>query len=134
MSEPVFLTLAEVLELHRAQIERYGGDPGVRDIGLLESALAVPKASFGGEFLHASIFEMAAAYAYHVAENQPFVDGNKRTALAAALVFLEMNGHSISDPRATLYGAMIRVGTRRAMKGELAELLEKLAQKPRKAS
>ncbi|MDE1977297.1 MAG: hypothetical protein KGI84_08580 [Elusimicrobia bacterium] len=61
MSEPAFLTLAEALEIHRDQIERHGGSPGTRDIGLLESALAMPQASFAGEFLHASIFEMAAA-------------------------------------------------------------------------
>ena len=92
MKEPSFLTLAEVLEIQHVQIERYGGDPTLRDRGLLESALAVPESSFGGEFLHPTLFAMAAAYAYHIAENQPFVDGNKRTGLAAALVFLAING------------------------------------------
>ena len=90
--------MAEVLEIHRDQIERHGGDAGLRDIGLLEAAAAIPQSSFGGEFLHGSLFEMAVAYAYHISENQPFVDGNKRTALGAALIFLELNGKSARDP------------------------------------
>lgn len=85
MKEPSFLTLAEVLEIQRVQTERYGGDLALRDRGLLKSALAQPEASFGGDFLHPTLFAMAAAYAFHIAENQPFVDGNKRTGLAAAL-------------------------------------------------
>ncbi len=80
-----FLTVDEVLELHDLQIQRYGGSSGVRDKGLLESAVAMPQASFGGKYMHEGLFQMAAAYAFHIAENQPFIDGNKRTALAAAL-------------------------------------------------
>ncbi len=79
MKEPAFLTLAEVLEIRRVLIERHGGNPSIRDLRFLESGLAVPESSFGGDFLHRSLFAMAAAYAYHIAENQPFVDGNKRT-------------------------------------------------------
>ncbi|MDP1560230.1 MAG: type II toxin-antitoxin system death-on-curing family toxin, partial [Pirellulaceae bacterium] len=70
----------------------YGGGTGLRDIGLLESALAQPQASFDGEYLHHDVFEMAAAYLYHIVLNHPFVDGNKRVALASSLVFLEING------------------------------------------
>jgi len=84
-----FLALADVLTLHEMQIEQYGGSVGIRDQGLLESAVGQPQASFGGEYVHHGLYEMAAAYAFHIAENQPFVDGNKRTALAAALVFLD---------------------------------------------
>lgn len=75
--------------IHDEQIEVYGGIHGIRDKGLLESAVMMPQASFGGEYLHNGLFEMSAAYAFHIAENQPFLDGNKRTALVAALVFLE---------------------------------------------
>ncbi len=82
MPEPCFLTLAEVIEIHVDQIKRYGGRQGIRDFGLLESALAQPEASFGGEWLHRDVYEMAAAYAYHICQNHPFIDGNKRTALA----------------------------------------------------
>jgi death on curing protein len=79
---PRFLDLVEVLEIHESRIELYGGRPGVRDLGLLQSALAQPSAGFGGEYLHGNLYEMAAAYLFHVSRNHPFVDGNKRTALA----------------------------------------------------
>ena len=127
MKEPSFLTLAEVLEIQHVQIERYGGDPTLRDRGLLESALAVPESSFGGEFLHPTLFAMAAAYAYHIAENQPFVDGNKRTGLAAALVFLAINGIEIEDIDGRLYQAMMDVAAHKLSKEGLAALLGKLA-------
>jgi death-on-curing protein len=91
VKEPEFLTLDEVLALHSDQIERYGGAPGVRDLGLLESALASPRATFGGGFLHETLPEMAAAYLYHHVRNHPFLDGNKRTGLAAAIAFLGLN-------------------------------------------
>jgi death-on-curing protein len=87
VADILFLTLAEAIEIHTDQIHRYGGQSGVRDLGLLESALAQPEASFAGEWLHGDIYEMAAAYAYHLCQNHPFVDGNKRTALTTALVF-----------------------------------------------
>jgi death-on-curing protein len=81
---PVFLNLAEVLEIHRDQIERYGGQPGIRDLDLLQSALAMPAAGFGDRYLHEDLLEMAAAYLFHIARNHPFVDGNKRTVAAAS--------------------------------------------------
>lgn len=126
MKEPDFLTLAEVLDIHAFQLERHGGRPGLRDRGLLESALAVPQSSFGGEFLHPSLFAMAAAYAYHVAENQPFIDGNKRAALGAALVFLDVNGISIDDPKGRLYDAMMDIAAHKMSKEELGALFELL--------
>ncbi len=89
---PVFLGLDEVVEIHRDQITRYGGSPGIRDIELLQSAVAIPSAAYGGEYLHADISEMAAAYLFHIIRNHPFVDGNKRTGAVAALVFLALNG------------------------------------------
>jgi len=88
-----FLSLAEVLEIHQDQIARYGGEPGMRDTHLLRSALAMPMASFGGVPLHTDIFEMAAAYLFHLVQNHPFIDGNKRTAAMTAIVFLDMNGY-----------------------------------------
>ena len=86
-----FLTLDEVLALHADQIERYGGHAGVRDRGLLSSAVGMAEVSFEGEFLHGSIHEMAAAYLFHICKNHPFLDGNKRTALASCLAFLWIN-------------------------------------------
>lgn len=89
--DPVFLTLDEVLEMHAEQIERYGGTHGLRDRAGLESALAVPQATFGGEWLHQTIPAMAAAYLFHLCQNHAFLDGNKRIGTNAALVFLYMN-------------------------------------------
>ena len=108
---PTFLSLAEVLRIHIDQVERYGGRAGIRDQGLLQSALAMPGASFGGELLHRDLYEMAAAYAFHLCQDHPFVDGNKRTGLASALVFLELNGISIDDPEGLLYQAMMDVAS-----------------------
>lgn len=88
---PSFLTLDEVLAIHADQIERYGGGLGVRDIGLLQSAVAQPQASFDGHWLHPTLFDMAAAYLFHLVENHPFLDGNKRVGTVAALVFFELN-------------------------------------------
>jgi death-on-curing protein len=85
--EPIFLTLDEVLEIHEQQIELYGGSHGVRDMNLLESALGVPQATFGGEYLHPTVGAMAAAYLFHITQNHPFFDGNKRTGANAAITF-----------------------------------------------
>lgn len=92
---PVFLELDEAVEIHRDQIERYGGTSGIRDMGLLQSALAMPQAGSGGEYFHADLFEMAATYLFHIASNHAFIDGNKRVAMAAALTFLELNGLTV---------------------------------------
>jgi len=120
------LTLAEVIEIHTDQIHRYGGQDGLRDLPLLESALAQPEASFAGEWLHADHYEMAAAYAFHLCQNHPFIDGNKRTALATSLVFLELNGITILDPRGRLENAMIRIASSKMNKQDFAKLLRKL--------
>jgi death-on-curing protein len=122
-----FLTLAEVIEIHTDQIHRYGGQDGLRDLPLLESALAQPEASFAGEWLHADHYEMAAAYAFHLCQNHPFIDGNKRTALATSLVFLELNGITILDPRGRLENAMIRIASSKMNKQDFAKLLRKLS-------
>ena len=120
--EPLFLTVEEVLAFHADQIGLFGGTDGIRMRASLESAVAMPQASFGGRYLHADLFEMAAAYAFHIAENQPFVDGNKRTALNAALSFLGLNGQTVLDPEGKLYDAMIAIGARQLDKKGLATL------------
>ena len=126
IKEPSFLTVNQILSFHHDQLELYGGQDGVRDLGLLHSAIAQPEATFEGEFLHSFPFGMAAAYAYHIAENQPFVDGNKRTALDAALTFLELNGISIRDPKHKLYDAMIDIAKRRLTKEGLEALFKSM--------
>ena len=93
---PTFLTLDEVIEIHRDMIERYGGSGGVRDLGLLESAVAMPQAGMGDQYFHATLYEMAAAYLFHIVQNHPFVDGNKRVGATAAFVFLKLNGLTVS--------------------------------------
>jgi death on curing protein len=125
---PLFLTLNEVLELHADQLRLFGGADGVRDAGALESAVAMAEATFDGAFLHDGPFEMAAAYAFHIAENQPFLDGNKRTALNAALVFLYLNGWEVSDPDMQLYEAMIGFAIRSTTKRDFARLLKALSE------
>ncbi len=97
--EPTFLTLDEVLAIQAEQIERYGGSEGLRDSDLLASALAMPAATYGGEFLHSTLFEMGATYLFHICSNHPFLDGNKRTALASCLAFLWLNDlEVVADP------------------------------------
>ena len=115
-----FLGVEDILTLHADQVELYGGEQGVRDLGLLESAAAQPRASFGGEFLHADIFEMAAAYHFHIVQNHPFLDGNKRTGLVTALVFLDLNNIEIEVPKGSLYDLTIAVATGQADKKEIA--------------
>jgi death-on-curing protein len=125
--ELVFLTVDDVLDLHADQIAVYGGDPGLRDRGLIESAVATPAATFGGESLHKDIFAMAAAYAFHIAESQGFVDGNKRTGLAAAYAFLGLNGYRLQEVGDRLYDAMIVVSAHRLDKEGLAQVFRELA-------
>ncbi|NPA25070.1 MAG: type II toxin-antitoxin system death-on-curing family toxin [Deltaproteobacteria bacterium] len=92
MPPTAFLSVDVVLQIHARVVEEFGGDSGLRDRGLLESAVAMPQSTFAGEFLHVSVAEKAAAYHYHLCANHPFADGNKRVAVAAAEVFLLMNG------------------------------------------
>ena len=123
---PRFLTLAEVLEFHEDLIREFGGSPGVRDLALAESAVAMPYAGAGGEFFHAFPFEMAAAYAYHIAQNHPFIDGNKRTAFASALTFLELNGYAVMGGEDALEDATREIASGKLDKKGFAALLEKM--------
>ena len=128
MLEPEFLTLEDVLEFHSEALRRHGGSDGLRDPGLLNSAIAQPQANFGGVWAHPDVFSMAAAYAFHISENQPFIDGNKRAALAAALAFLILNGvENTPDPRDRLYDAMLAMAARTLTKDEFATLLAELS-------
>jgi len=93
---PTFLSLDEVLGFHEDQLARYGGTPGILNLAMLESALAQPQATFDGKFLMSDLFEMSAAYLFHVVQNHPFVDGNKRVGSVAAIVFLLTNDQDIN--------------------------------------
>ncbi len=121
MASPLFLHLDQVLRLHESLIEHYGGATGTRDMPLLQSALAMPQASFGGGFLHTDIFDMAAAYLYHIVQNHPFLDGNKRTGSAAAIVFLAINDISIEADEDGLVAMTIAVAEGHVNKKQIAE-------------
>ena len=125
MKAPVFLELDEVLALHASTIARFGGTLGVRDVGALESALAMPKAFFDGVWLHATLEEMAAAYVFHLAQNHPFIDGNKRAALAAAIGFLGLNGRRVTANPDALYDIVMAVAKGDATKSEIALFLRR---------
>ena len=90
--DPFYLTVEIVREIHDTAIAEFGGSTGVRELSLLESAIAAPQASIGGRSPYADLAEMAAAYLFYLCKNHPFVDGNKRAALGACLVFLRLNG------------------------------------------
>jgi death-on-curing protein len=117
----LFLTVDDIIESHQNQIDTYGGSYGIRDIGLLESAIGQPEASFGGEYLHADIFEMAAAYIYHLVMNHPFVDGNKRVGLEAALIFLEINNENLNASDEELVDLVLKTTAGQVGKREIAE-------------
>jgi death-on-curing protein len=117
---PVFLNLAEVLEIHQDQVVRYGGTAGIRDLELLKSALGLPAATFAGDFLHADIYEMAAAYLFHIVRNHPFIDGNKRTGIVTALVFLILNGYDFQAPENDLAKTVVAVAAGKMTKAQLA--------------
>ncbi len=86
------LTIDIVLEIHQAAIDKFGGSPGLGSLDLLESAVAAPQATFGGRSTYEDLIDLAAAYLYFLCSNHAFVDGNKRVALGACLVFLRLNG------------------------------------------
>jgi death-on-curing protein len=120
VSDPAFLTLDEVLAIHADQIRRYGGRPGLRNLALLQSALGTPQTTFEGEYLHTDVFEMAAAYLFHIARKHPFVDGNKRTGLMAALVFLGLNDLELAVDPAALYELVSGVAAGEVAKAQIA--------------
>jgi death on curing protein len=123
--DPSFLTLDEALALHADQIERYGGSAGVRDLGLLESALAAPRATFGGGLLHPTLPEMAAAYLFHLVRNHPYVDGNKRAGLACAIAFLGLNDLWLEADPDALVALVVGVAAGRIGKAEVAVFVQR---------
>ena len=129
--QPLFLDIERILRLHRSLIERYGGAEGVRDVGLLHSAIAMPQASYGGEYLHTDLFEMAAAYLFHIVQNHPFLDGNKRTGSAAAIVFLAMNDVALEAEEEGLVEITLAVAKGEAGKRQIAEFFRRIASRPR---
>lgn len=126
MRTPEFLSKAIVEQLHTDSLALFGGAAGVRDEGLIESALASARNTF--LYGYGDLFEIAASYAFHIAEAQAFLDGNKRTAVAAALTFLQGNDVQFEIDELELYDAMICIASRRITKADLAEIFRKSAQ------
>lgn len=124
MNDPAFLTLDEVLAIHADQIRRYGGRLGLRDQALLQSALGTPETTFEGEYLHTDVFEMAAAYLFHIARNHPFIDGNKRTVLMTALIFLGLNNLELAVNPDALFELVSGVAAGEVAKAQVAVFLQ----------
>ena len=124
MNDPVFLSIQQIEELHDKAIRQFGGTDGVRDRATLESAIFHPHNVFF--YGKADLYDIAAAYAFHLAEAQAFLDGNKRVAVAAALTFLEANGIRTNKDSLPLYGAMISISQKMMSKLELAALMRQL--------
>jgi death-on-curing protein len=122
--EPVFLRLDQVLVIHQDQIERYGGSAGVRDGGMLLSAIAAPAATFGGDYLLGDLHEMAAAYLTGLVLNHPFVDGNKRVAAMTALAFLHMNGWQLLMPQERFADLVLDIAKGRIDRAGTAAILK----------
>lgn len=127
---PQFLTIEDVLESHSEQIKNYGGSNDIRNIGLLESAIAQPEATFGGQFLHRDLFEMAAAYLFHIVQNHPFADGNKRVGLEAALLFLAINGVTVETSSDALIELVLQTAQGQTTKQQIAEFFRTHAHQP----
>lgn len=124
MNEPIFLSREEVLAIHRLSLDLHGGLDGLREPGLLDSALMQPEAVYF--YGQGDLAAIAAAYAFHLAQNQPFIDGNKRTAMGSALSFLEINGVDTARYDGTeLYDAMIGLAEKRVDKAALAAIFRR---------
>ena len=130
--DPLFLTDEDVVAIHADQFGEFGGAQGIRDPGLLSSAVAQPRATFGGAFLHADLYDMAAAYLYHLTKNHPFVDGNKRTAMIAALEFLDLNGVDVETEAPSLFDLLVGVAAGRVSKIDAAHELRRLFPNPQR--
>jgi len=121
--DPLFLTVEQVILINKDQVSRYGGIHGVLHPALLESAVNTPAQTMFGQFLHPDMFAMSAAYAFHICQNHPFHDGNKRTAVASALVFLRWNGvETLADQR-DFEAHILGVATGTHSKDDIARLL-----------
>ncbi len=123
-SNIIYLTLDELLTIHTDQIERYGGSHGIRDLGLIESALFRPQSTFSGEDLYPNILEKATVLVHSLLLNHAFVDGNKRTAIASLLVFLELNGISVKCTSDELVDFALSVENKKLDKEKITSWLE----------
>ena len=120
-----FLNFNNVCDIQDYQIKHFGGDAGLRDRGLLESAIGGIQLTFGGQYLYPDIYSQAAAYLYHICKNHPFVDGNKRAGAMTAVVFLELNQYHFNAPPDVFANLVIDVASGKMQKSEIAEFFKK---------
>ena len=120
-----FLSIDDVLCIHQDQVERYGGAQSIRDAKVLLSAVAMPQAGFDGDYLQKDLFEMAGAYLFHIVQNHPFIDGNKRTGAVAALLFLSLNDVQIDIDNPELADFVLAVAQGKHDKTSIAEFFRK---------
>jgi death on curing protein len=121
-----FVPESVVLAIHDDQIRLYGGAYGVRDIAALDASLHMPQATFGEEFLHTTIFAIAAAYGFHLYQNHLFIDGNKRTAGMVMFTFLQLNGIEPGASEPDYYGVMMSVASGQMSKEQLVDWLQEM--------
>lgn len=121
----IFLSVEEVIQIHDDLVSEYGGLHGIRDMGLLVSAIEMPKATMFGEYLHESIFDKASAYLFHIVCNHAFVDGNKRTGAAAALIFLFQNAYKVKFDMREFEEMVCKVAKGELSKEEISKFLKK---------
>ena len=120
-----YLSVQEVIEIHDQIIDVFGGSFGLRDLGLLASAIEMPKSKFENKFLHPTIFDKASAYLYHICNNHPFIDGNKRTATISTLVFLEDNDISLKFNEIKFENLIVDIATGKINKKYISSFLKK---------
>lgn len=120
-----FIPLEYVIKVHDELIKEYGGSLGILNLGLLKSALEMPKSTFNGKYLHKTIFHKAAAYLFHLAKNHPFVDGNKRTAGIITLLFLSYNNVSFAISDEEYEKIILEVAKGKLDKKEIAHFFKK---------
>jgi death-on-curing protein len=121
----IFLSVEEVIQIHDDLVSEYGGLHGIRDMGLLVSATEMPKATMFGEYLHESIFDKASAYLFHIVCNHAFVEGNKRTGAAAALIFLHQNAYEVKFDMREFEEMVCKVAEGKLSKEEISKFLKK---------
>ena len=119
-----FLTRKQIEGFHKAALADHGGSGGLRDEGMLKAAIAMPQATFGGELLHPTIAEASAAYLYHLCQNHPFVDGNKRVAVLSAVVFAKSNGYVLALENQDLERVTLDVAAGKLDKRHLTSIFE----------
>ncbi len=127
-----YLMIPHVLAMHEVLIQKYGGLNGVRDQGLLESALAQPEQDVFGEELFPTISSKAAAYAFYLSENQPFIDGNKRIATVTAITFLRLNGYDLTASQEDVYKIIMQLANKKISREKLEKWFQKNSIKKKK--